>query len=78
MEKLTVKNFLSKGVVSKTKYHVTTLKTTHWEQGEAGWRKQGRKQWPEGRRVSLVYGLAEEEIDFTEKQNHYVAWRQEW
>ena len=35
MEKLTGKNFLSKGVL-KIKYHVTTLKTTLWEQSKAG------------------------------------------
>ena len=33
MEKLTGKNFISKGVM-KIKYHVTTLKTTLWEQSK--------------------------------------------
>ena len=33
MEKLTGKNFISKGMM-KIKYHVTTLKTTLWEQSK--------------------------------------------
>ena len=66
MEKLTGKNFLSKGVL-KIKYHVTTLKTTLWEQSKAGWRKQGRKQWAKGRRMSPIRGLEAEEIEFTGK-----------
>ena len=66
MEKLTGKNFLSKGVL-KIKYHVTTLKTTLWEHSKAGWRKQGRKQQPKGRHMSPLCGLEAEEIEFTGK-----------